>query len=222
MNTRKKIVLSLLINVVIVVLELIGLYLSLRRHGTKAFQFYTENSNYFTLIVSMCYCLVGVIAISQRRLIPKWIVYLRYTATTCLVITFVVVAVILIPMFPHTWKFMLFDDSNLYQHLLCPIISTLSFVLLENDMQIDKKAILLATIPTIIYGIIMIVLNILRVVTGPYPFFYVYDVPWYSCTVFIIVIGIVAITVAIGLYLLFNRGEKKEKAKLSKRQLVKD
>ena len=167
MSARKKLVLSLLINVVIVVLELVGLYLSLRRHGMKAFQFYTENSNYFTLVVSVCYCLVGAIALRQRRTIPKWIVYLRFTATTCLVITFVVVAVILIPMFPHTWKFMLFDDSNLYQHLLCPIIATLSFVLLENDMQIDKKAILLATIPTIMYGTIMIVLNILRVVTGP-------------------------------------------------------
>lgn len=202
---KRKMFFALAINILLVMLELIGCYLSIRRHGGRAFLFYTENSNYFALIVSLIFVVAGTFSLVFERKIPQCIIVLRYMATTCLLITFVVVCFILIPMFPTTTKFMLFEDSNLYQHLLCPILSTFSFFTFESGMQLNKKHLILGVLPTIVYGVIMVALNVANYVKGPYPFFCVYDLYWGSCVLFMSLIVFVTIIISSGVFLIFNR-----------------
>ena len=202
---KSKAILAIIFNISIVVLEIIGVVLSIKRHGLRAFQFYTELSNYLTLFVSFLFVISANISLMQCTPIPRIISNLRFTCTTCLCITFIVVLLILIPMFPDTFTFMLFRDSNLYQHTLCPILSFVSFISFENTQELSKRSMFFAILPTIIYGITMLILNFLRIITGPYPFFYIYDIPWYSSTLIISIISLTAIFVATTLRAIHNR-----------------
>ena len=59
-------------------------------------------------------------------------------------------------------------------------------------------------IPTLIYGVVLIILNIAKVVVGPYPFFYVYDMPWYASILCLLGILLAVVSIAIGIYYLHN------------------
>ena len=216
---RKNMIFAIILNIVIIALEIVGLVLSVKRHGAKVFQFYTENSNYLTLIVSLFFVFEGFSALKNNRLLSKWTILLRYVANCCLAITLVVVLFILIPLRPHTLTFMLFKDSNLYQHLLCPIISIFSFLTFENQIKLKKRAILISLLPTFVYGICLIILNLLKVVVGPYPFFYVYLLPLHILLLSIVGVLLISIFLSYLLYRLYNK--KIEKSKNSHLKMLK-
>lgn len=213
---RTNIICALIINIAIVVLEIIGVFLSVQRHGIKVFQFYTENSNYFALIVSFIFCISCVVALIKRKHIPRWILNLRFVSTVCLTVTFVVVIAVLIPMFPDTFVFMMFQNSNLFQHFLCPVLSFISFIFFENQISLTKKSILYCLIPTLIYGVVLITLNLFKIITGPYPFFYVYVIPWYTTTLSLLGIFIGSLLITIILYYLHNKNNLKNNYKTEK------
>ncbi|MBP5361705.1 MAG: hypothetical protein J6Y71_01555 [Ruminococcus sp.] len=58
-------------------------------------------------------------------------------------------------------------------------ISFISFVLLEKNNGIKRSHALIAAAPTFLYGTVTMLLNILRIIEGPYPFLYVYQQPWF-------------------------------------------
>ena len=59
-KTDNKINWALAMNLLIVVFEIIALVLSIKRHGIGVFKYYTENSNYFALIVSVIFCIYAI------------------------------------------------------------------------------------------------------------------------------------------------------------------
>ena len=61
---------------------------------------------------------------------------------------------------------------------------------LKKEPHLDAKSAFTATIPTLIYAIVLIILNILGVVDGPYPFLRVMNQPVYMSFVwFIVIVG---------------------------------
>ena len=87
-----------------------------------------------------------------------------------LVMTFLVTTCVLIPMGGDPKK-LLWSGNGLYHHVLCPIISTASYVFAEQH----SGMIWLPVIVTLIYGLVMLYLNGIRKVDGPYPFFRVHN-----------------------------------------------
>eukprot|EP00833_Pecoramyces_ruminatium_P004547 jgi/Orpsp1_1/1178579/evm.model.c7180000065909.2 len=87
-----------------------------------------------------------------------------------------------------------------FHHIICPIISFISFCIFEEG-ELTKNNILLAIIPTIIYAIVSTILNILKVLTGPYPFLEVYNQPVYLSVIWFI--GIIAISSGIAWFIQF-------------------
>lgn len=174
-------------------MELIAFFLSFKRNNMNMFLFYTEDSNYFAGIV----CLI--VAIYQIRSlvlksdnIPQIVRKLKYIAVCQLVLTFLVVVCVLAPMAGGVegYKYMLLENSMLYQHLLCPIIAFVSFIYFERESKLPKNSSLIAVIPTIIYAIIMVLLNIFKVIEGPYQFLMVYKQSvLVSIIWFIVIIG---------------------------------
>ena len=179
---NKKLLISIILNLLIVVFEIIGVVLSIRRRGVEAFLFYTELVNYLTLVISLIYVIFGFVALKKNTKTANWLHNLRYASTVCLILTFMVVLCILVPITPSEFGFYFFGDSNLYQHFLCPILAIVSFMFFESERKLNKKTILFGIFPTLIYGLILISLNLCKVLVGPYPFFYVYDMPWYATT----------------------------------------
>ena len=142
-------------NIIVIILELIGLTLSAKRRGWQLLQFYTQLSNIVALLSSICFLLAGEKA-----------AWLCFTGTCMLIMTFVVTLLILIPM-GAGFKKMMLTGSGLYHHTLCPILSTVSYLLWEGHADVWYIPVIL----TFAYGMLMLYLNGKGKVDGPYPFF---------------------------------------------------
>ena len=152
-----------IINLILLVLEARGLFLSLPGRRWKALIFYTQLSNLMTVIASALLVLLGQL---------PWVTALRYLSVCMLIMTFFVTTCVLIPMGGDA-KRLLLTGNGLYHHLLCPILSAASYLLIEKHA--GAPAILLPVILTLIYGLVMLYLNKKKLVDGPYPFFRVYE-----------------------------------------------
>ena len=203
----KQLTIAFVFNLIIVGLEIIGLVLSVNRHGIKVFCFYTENSNYFALIVSFVFCISYLF---NKTTIKTWLIAIRFISTVCLTITLIIVLCVLVPMYPSNFVLWMFKTSNLYQHLLCPVLSIVSFLWFEPKIRLKKNIIIFALIPTIIYGCACIILNLLKIITGPYPFFYVYALPWYVTVCSLFGVLTIAILITIIIFYVHNKPFKKQ------------
>ncbi len=182
---KKKIL--VLTNIAILVLEMIGLFYGIKNRGISLFLYYTQISNIFALVTT---ALLLVYVIQGKY--PAFLSALRYMSATTLAITFIVVLFVLGPMaaIPGGPGFfsMYLGGSLPYHHFFCPILVFLSFVFLEPSPEFSRKNCAIAVIPTVIYAIVLIILNLTRVTVGPYPFLRVYDQPVYVSLIFGIVI----------------------------------
>ncbi|MBP3765861.1 MAG: hypothetical protein J6G98_01595 [Bacilli bacterium] len=163
MNKKKA---SLLFNVLIVLFEIIGIIETLKINNKISFEYYTEDSNILALISSTLF----VIYLIRNKKIPRWLQIFKYATTICLSITFIVVLFVLGPMYNFNYSFLLFDRALFFQHLVCPILCFITFILFDYIKPLDIVDNFIGLIFTLIYSLILIILNLLEVVTGPYPF----------------------------------------------------
>ena len=122
----------------------------------KCFMYYTIISNVLSAVASLLVVIFG----------------LRYfveIVSVCLmVMTFFVTACILMPLSKGTRPF-LYKGSGLFHHFICPGLSVISYVFFENRVPIYWMWLPVAV--TLTYGVIMVLLNHVGKVDGPYPFF---------------------------------------------------
>lgn len=144
----------------ILALEARGLCISIRDRHWKIFAFYTQISNIITAISALLVIIFGETGLTAL---------VRYLSSCMLLMTFIVTTCVLIPMGGNA-KQLLFSGNGLYHHLLVPIISTASYLLLEKHVT-SPSAIALPTVITFVYGIVMLWMNYTDVFDGPYPFF---------------------------------------------------
>ena len=149
-----------IICLIILALEARGLYISISDRHWKIFAFYTQLSNIVTAI-----SVILVIIFGQT----PFTTLLRYLSSCMLLMTFLVTTCVLIPMGGNA-KQLLFSGNGVYHHLLIPIISVASYLLIEQHVK-SASAILLPTVITFFYGITMLWLNYKGLFDGPYPFF---------------------------------------------------
>ena len=168
MNKKR---ISILLNILIVLLEIIGFVITYVINKKISIEFYTEDSNILALITSSIF----VIYMLNKKEIPRWLKLLKYATTICLSVTFIVVIFILAPMYNFNYPYLLFHNSLLYQHLLCPILSIITFIYFDNLGDFNIKDNFTSLSLTLLYAIILIILNILKLVIGPYPFLMVYE-----------------------------------------------
>lgn len=170
LNLSKNIQIALMLNLAIFICEIIGIIIRFHTKGSLGIEYYTMDSNLLTLVASA----ILIFYIVTHKHIPKWLSLLRYTATTMLSVTFLVVVLILAPMLEHGYAILLLTDQMLYNHLICPILSFISFVFFEEH-PFKLRDINWPIGVTILYAIILVALNLCHVVDGPYPFLQVYD-----------------------------------------------
>ena len=109
-----------------------------------------------------------------------------HAAVSATTVTFLVVLLVLSWMYGDLW-YILTAGSMLYTHTLCPLIALGTFIGFapKGFKKVDAvKAISF----TVIYGLIAIVLNIMRVLKGPYPFLYVYEQPVWATVFWVVTI----------------------------------
>lgn len=155
--SKKK--LALIINIIILLLELIVFGKNVFIDHNIAIEYYTNDSNLLALVASLLFI---VFYNKDRELVRD----VRFIATSCLTVTFLVVIFILVPMYNFNYKLLMFTDTFLILHTIVPILSIFSYVVLEDKSNKDYLCLAM----TIIYAIVLVILNLLFIVEGPYPF----------------------------------------------------
>ena len=157
------------LNILFMFFEVVSLAWMMGQLGYSSFIYYTILSNLFALIMGMIYFYY-----SYRKKIPKVISLLRLTSVLSLAVTFLVALFILTPSMKFNFKFM-YGGMNFFLHLVNPILLFIIYLIYDKKVKFTTKELLYVNILTYIYGLIMLPLNILKVVDGPYPFLQVYN-----------------------------------------------
>ena len=180
-SLKEKLLLIIFFNAILFILETIGFFLSIKAFKWGAFIYYTNLSNYFALISSLIVCIEAIICLKRKTPIPLFCYSLKFAVNVCLCITFLVCFCLLIPLKPDILEFMVSKDANLLYHIICPILSILGFFLIEKSEKINRRIIFISSLPTMIYGITLSILNLTKLVIGPYPFFIYRSYPLTFC-----------------------------------------
>ncbi|MBQ9250484.1 MAG: hypothetical protein IJ179_08990 [Oscillospiraceae bacterium] len=176
---------------IIVILEARGLFLSIGGRRWKVFAFYTQLANIATAVSA-----VLVLAFGET----PFTILLRYLSSCMLMMTFFVTSCILIPMGGDP-KLLLLSGNGLYHHLIIPIVSAGSYLLIERHVQ-SATAILFPTVLTFLYGMIMLWVNYKDIFDGPYPFFRVKNQSVKATVLWMSALTAVIALIALGLLLL--------------------
>lgn len=187
MNSKN---INLIINSVIVILEIIGFILVFNELGITSLEYYTEDSNLLLLISSIIF----IIHISKNNELHSWFKSLRYIAIVSTTLTLIIVLTVLSWTTDFGLHHLLFNGSMLYHHTLCPILAILSFVFVEKYENLNT---IHGLYFTIIYAIIMIILNVLKVVEGPYPFLRIYEQPVMHSIIWTVIIFAITYLIAL-------------------------
>ena len=176
---------SIAINIAVIILEIIGMRISISERKWKIFAYYTQISNIITLVSSF-------VLVTARS--NELSAVLRYLSSCMLTMTFMITMFVLVPMGGGFRKLML-SGNGLYHHTLCPLLSVTSYVMWEQHSSLW----ILPTVLTFIYGIIMLVMNGKGLFDGPYPFFRVRNQSKLATVVWMVVLIGIITAISIGI-----------------------
>ncbi len=204
MTTKQK--LAVFLNLAAAGVQLYATVILIIKRSWGAFQYYTMDSNIFAAITSIFL----IFALLSKGEVSKKIHNFRYYSTCCVTVTFIVVITILVPIDGwHTLTTRLFKGTDLWLHTVGPLLNIFSFLFLEGSADLDKKENLKSLIPTLIYAVIAIALNLARVIYGPYVFLKVYEQGVLMTFVWIVLIS----ALVYGIAFLLKLGNTKINAK---------
>ena len=158
MNQREKI--NLCGHVLLLLFELLVVIHAFAGEGLATLRFYTTDSNLLCGVASALFLL-------QRGKPDTMVRLLRFIATSCLLVTFTVVLLVLGPQNGYAHEFL--GGTRLFSHLLCPFLSLVLF--LTGEERAPQRWVGYALFTTLLYAIPMIILNGMGLVSGPYSTF---------------------------------------------------
>ena len=170
---KNRLKISILLNIIIVVFTIfasIVMFTGFKfMHGAEpvlestkfgAFRFFTVDSNVFMGIASFAFMIEEIKLLKGiNKSIDKKMYILKLMATTAVTITFLTVFLYLGPISKDGIPSMI-QNSNLFFHLIIPVLSIITFVFFEKTNTISFKNTLFGIIPTLIYELYYLI-NIL-------------------------------------------------------------
>ena len=174
---------AVILHGLLIVMEIIALIHDIRAFGAGLFQYYTIDSNVLQLIVSVC--ILAFLLRGEKS--PVWLVVLHLICAVCLTVTFMIAAFVLAPQEGFAYYFL----SNVapINHFLGPLLSVISFIFTQTDIPLQRRMVFAPVAATLLYGIIVLVLNIARILDGPYFFLRVYEVPLPTVVMWFLIIA---------------------------------
>lgn len=163
---KKKIIVSLVLNSLILFLVLFSAFCALfdYRFMTNPsvitflphfsiFKYFTTDSNIFLGVISAVMMGIEISSLAKKEYeLPKSIVLFKLIATTAVTLTMLTTIFYLAPRDPAGY-FNKFLDSNLFFHLIVPVLALISFLCFEKTDKLSKKTPLIAILPVIIYTV---------------------------------------------------------------------
>ena len=125
---------------------------SLQLEGFSAFQFFTFDSNLLLGIVLVAFIVYEILILKKKMdKVPHILYLLKYVSTIAVSLTMLTVIIFLSPQADN--YFILFKNSNLFFHLVCPLMALIAFGFFEKDNDIKFKDTVYGIVPTFLYGI---------------------------------------------------------------------
>ena len=189
---KKKIIVSLIFNSLIFVLVFFCSFCALFDYKFitnpatisfkpyfSIFQYFTTDSNIFLGIVSAVMMGFEISCLAKRKYeLPKSILFFKLIATTTVTLTMLTTIFYLAPRDPAGY-FNKFQDSNLFFHLIVPILALISFLCFEKTNKLSKKSPVIAILPVIVYAIYYAINGFLHfqngIVSADYDFYGFFD-----------------------------------------------
>lgn len=178
-SQKVKTVYEIFLNTFIICLGIYGTVIGYFNDGLGVFIYYTVLSNIFGALTSALLVFYLIRHLQNGKDVPEIAHQLKYMSVCCLTVTFLVVLFVLAPARENGYVTMFLQEGSFCHHLMCPILSFIYFICFERVYLSPIKSALLATIPTVLYGLVTVILNAARVMEGPYFFLYVHNQPLY-------------------------------------------
>ncbi len=175
-------------------------------------KFFTVDSNIFMFVVAIIFLVYDVLLLKKKiKKIPKKIYILKLMSTSGVSLTLTVV-ILYLQWIVKGGLWTLLMNSNLFLHLIIPVLSIITFVFFEKSKELKFKDTFYGLVPMGLYGLFYITNVLVHThhweVSPKYDFYYfVYNGVW---KLFIVLPIILALNYLIS-YLLyrFNRVKKK-------------
>lgn len=161
----KKIKVSLILNIIIVLLVIFATIFMftgfkfmpggslLEVSKVEMFKFYTVDSNILMGIVSLIFIIYEKKLLKNKiKEIPKKVYILKLIATSGITLTFITTSFFLAPTYGF---YAMFNNSNLFFHLVVPVLSIITYIFFEKHENKYKYA-FFGIIPMFLYSIFYI------------------------------------------------------------------
>lgn len=176
---KNRLKISILLNIIIVVFTIFASIVMITgfkfMHGAEpvlestkfgAFRFFTVDSNAFMGIASFAFMIEEIKLLKGiNKSINKKMYILKLMATTAVTITFLTVFLYLGPISKDGIPSMI-QNSNLFFHLIIPVLSIITFVFFEKTNTISFKNTLFGIIPTLIYELYYLINILIHIENG--------------------------------------------------------
>lgn len=170
---------SLLVSALIVALTAVGIYVMLTStnegilvaYGAQNLKFFTVDSNLLLGLVHLAFLILATSGILEKSaFLCLWMERLIYIATVAVSLTFTVVMCFFGPSIGYE---PLFQDANLYFHLIIPVLGIAVLCIFHRGRLIPLRETATALIPSVLYGLYYTAILLARGVHFP-------DTDWYG------------------------------------------
>ena len=170
---------------------LVGTDGKLGDNNLDVFKYFTVQSNVFVGLTS----LLTIIFFIIKKNVPNWLIYVKLTSTTAVIITF---SVVLFYLAPVMGVYVVYTGVNFIMHLLVPLLAFFEFLFFVPKIDIKVKSSFLSMIPTFIYGTFYLTNVVINNGYGDFN----YD--WYLLGVAGIWMGLISFSVILGFSFLIS------------------
>ena len=141
-------------------IKIMGKDIVLADASINAFKFFTVDSNLLMGIAALIFAYNDYLIIANKKKeIPRWVYAFKHVATVSVLLTLIVTLCYLAPF--SEYEFLaFFRNSNLFFHLIVPVLSVLVYILYEKMNQY-KEVVMFGLIPMVLYSIFYIIVCII-------------------------------------------------------------
>ena len=151
--SRKHYVVGFIGNLIVFAVGMVGIVMLLLEHYdlSKVFLYFTTLSNVLVVLCSLVNAILFLASAAKKKnYVKEFFQVLKMIAVVSVAITFTMVVVFLAP--NNSTNFDLFGGSQLFLHLITPIVAVFSFVFFEYSVKIRFRFFFTPIILVLLYG----------------------------------------------------------------------
>ncbi len=146
--------------------QFMGEELILSARKIEAFRFFTVDSNILAGVASLIFAVYEIGCVKGKfTKIPRAVIVLKYVATVGVALTMFTVIFFLAPFVAKSYP-MMFKNSNLFFHLIVPLVSLVSFLFFEPMPHFSRRTVLWGPLPMFVYSVFYTINALLHIEDG--------------------------------------------------------